>query len=113
MRSKAATGCLLAAAVSTPYFPVMGTTPTDIDPTTELIEEDEEQSLPELDAAIDLAQAVARAGDSAVRQSRAFLTRRLPHDRCQGDVLYVGKARSRKARHQLRARPAMTRASDA
>src|SRR5262249_60677740 len=43
----------LAAAASTAYFAAMNGTPKDIDPSTELIEDDEEQSLPELDPGID------------------------------------------------------------
>ncbi len=111
MRREAATGCSLAAAVSTPYFPVMGTTPTDIDPTTELIEEDEEQSLPELDAAIDLAQAVGSLPDgraailryAKVAPSSPGVYRMID---AKGDMLYVGKAKNIRRRIIAYARPA-------
>src|SRR5260370_41597148 len=60
-------GCLpwVAPFASTPYLRAMNGTKTDIDPTTELIEEDEDQALPEPETAIDLA---AGAGPLAIGQ---------------------------------------------
>src|SRR6476620_3422706 len=77
----------------------MNGTKNDIDPATELVEEDDEQALPEQEPAIDLA---ADAGPLAV--GRAVIARHAKHapsspgvyrmiDR-NGDVLYVGKAKS-------------------
>jgi excinuclease ABC subunit C len=88
----------------------MGTTPQDIDPTTELIEEDEEQSLPELDAAIDLAQAVGSLPDgraailryAKVAPSSPGVYRMID---TKGDVLYVGKAKNIRRRIIAYARP--------
>ena len=67
----------------------------DIDPSTELVEEDEDQALPEPEQEIDLTpqdlggrsrRGIARVGPRRHRrswQAGAGLARRLPHDRCQ------------------------------
>jgi excinuclease ABC subunit C len=88
----------------------MSGTPKDIDPSTELVEEDEEQSLPETDPGIDLA---AAAGPLAA--GRATIMRHAKTapggpgvyrmvDR-NGDVLYVGKAKSIRKRILSYTRP--------
>jgi excinuclease ABC subunit C len=77
----------------------MSGTPKDIDPSTELVEEDEEQSLPETDPGIDLATAAGPlAAGRAVIMRHAKTAPGGPGvyrmiDR-NGDVLYVGKAKS-------------------
>jgi excinuclease ABC subunit C len=88
----------------------MNGTKNDIDPATELVEEDDEQALPEQEPAIDLA---AGAGPLAV--GRAVIAR---HAKLapsspgvyrmidgKGDVLYVGKAKNIKKRVTAYARP--------
>ena len=69
---------------------LMNGTRKDIDPTTELLEEDEDQTLPEPESAIDLAAGAGPLGQLASGrrhhrscQARAVLARRLSHDRCQ------------------------------
>jgi excinuclease ABC subunit C len=88
----------------------MNTVKKDIDPTTDLTEEDEEQSLPEPDAGIDLA-----AADGSLPAGRAAILR---YSRlaplspgvyrmidAKGDVLYVGKAKNIRKRIVAYARP--------
>jgi excinuclease ABC subunit C len=102
--------CSLAAAVSTAYFAGMNGPPKDIDPSTELIEEDEEQSLPEPDAGIDLAAAGGSlpAGRAAILRysklapSSPGVYRMID---AKGDVLYVGKAKNIRRRVTAYARP--------
>ena len=90
----------------------MNGTKTDIDPTTELVEEDEDQSLPELE--VD-AGTEAAAGSSPLAAGRAAITR---HVRlapslpgvyrmidANGDVLYVGKAKNIRKRILAYTRP--------
>ncbi|MEA2938869.1 MAG: excinuclease subunit [Alphaproteobacteria bacterium] len=84
----------------------------DIDPATELVEEDEEQSLPELEpeSSIDLAGATGplAAGRAAITR-HARLAPSAPGVYrmidASGDVLYVGKAKNIKKRILAYARP--------
>jgi excinuclease ABC subunit C len=88
----------------------MSGTPKDIDPATELVEEDEEQSLPETDQGIDLATAAGPlAAGRAVIMRHAKTAPGGPGvyrmiDR-NGDVLYVGKAKSIRKRILSYTRP--------
>src|SRR5882672_10550581 len=88
----------------------MSGTPKDIDPSTELTEEDEEQSLPESDPGIDLAIAAGPlAAGRAVIMRHAKTAPGGPGvyrmiDR-NGDVLYVGKAKSIRKRILSYTRP--------
>jgi excinuclease ABC subunit C len=88
----------------------MSGTPKDIDPATELVEEDEEQSLPETEQAIDLATAAGPlAAGRAVIMRHAKTAPPGPGvyrmiDR-NGDVLYVGKAKSIRKRILSYTRP--------
>jgi len=84
----------------------------DVDPTTELAEEDEEQNLPELDreAEIDLAaEAAPLAAGRAVVARHAKLAPNGPGvyrmTDAKGDVLYVGKAKSIRKRIVAYTRP--------
>src|SRR5215470_12637118 len=91
-------------------FQTMSGTPKDIDPSTELVEEDEEQSLPETDPGIDLATAAGPlAAGRAVIMRHARTAPGGPGvyrmiDR-NGDVLYVGKAKSIRKRILSYTRP--------
>ncbi len=100
----------MAQTVSSPYLRGMNGTKNDIDPATELVEEDDEQALPEQEPAIDLA---AGAGPLAV--GRAVIAR---HAKLapsspgvyrmidgKGDVLYVGKAKNIRKRIIAYTRP--------
>src|SRR4249919_2956653 len=88
----------------------MNGTKNDIDPATELVEEDDEQALPEQEPAIDLA---ADAGPLAV--GRAVIARHAKHAPSspgvyrmidgKGDVLYVGKAKNIRKRIVAYTRP--------
>src|SRR5262249_2375671 len=88
----------------------MSGTPKDIDPSTELVEEDEEQSLPETDPGIDLATAAGPlAAGRAVIMRHAKTAPGGPGvyrmiDK-SGDVLYVGKAKSIRKRILSYTRP--------
>src|SRR5262244_4306875 len=88
----------------------MSGTPKDIDPSTELVEEDEEQSLPETDPGIDLATAAGPlAAGRAVIMRHAKTAPGGPGvyrmiDK-NGDVLYVGKAKSIRKRIVSYTRP--------
>jgi excinuclease ABC subunit C len=85
----------------------------DLDPTTDLVEEEDEQALPELDQdnAIDL----AAPGSSPLAAGRAAIARYAKHAPsspgvyrmidAKGDVLYVGKAKSIKKRIVAYTRP--------
>src|SRR5712692_11817686 len=88
----------------------MNTAKKDIDPTTELIEEDEEQSLPEQETGIDLAAAAGSlpAGRAAIsRYSKLAPTSPGVYRMidAKGDVLYVGKAKNIRKRIVAYARP--------
>jgi excinuclease ABC subunit C len=84
----------------------------DVDPATELAEEDEEPALPEVDQdiAIDLA-----AGDGSLAAGRAAIARHARHAPAspgvyrmvdaKGDVLYVGKAKNIRKRIVAYTRP--------
>jgi excinuclease ABC subunit C len=84
--------------------------PKDIDPSTELIEEDEEQPLPELDSGIDLAAAsgsLPAGRDAILRYSKLApsspgVYRMID---AKGDVLYVGKAKNIRRRIVAYGRP--------
>jgi excinuclease ABC subunit C len=88
----------------------MSGTPKDIDPSTELVEEDEEQSLPESDPAIDLAAAAGplAAGRAVIMRDAKTapggpgVYRMIDKN---GDVLYVGKAKSIRKRILSYTRP--------
>jgi excinuclease ABC subunit C len=100
----------LVATAGTAYLCNMNTAKKDIDPTTDLTEEDEDQSLPEPDAGIDLA-----AVDGSLPAGRAAILRyaRLAPLSpgvyrmidAKGDVLYVGKAKNIRKRIVAYARP--------
>ncbi len=100
----------VAQTVSSPYLRDMNGTKSDIDPATELVEEDEDQALPEQEPAIDLA---AGAGPLAV--GRAVIARHAKSAPsspgvyrmidAKGDVLYVGKAKNIRKRIIAYTRP--------
>jgi excinuclease ABC subunit C len=100
----------VAQTVSSPYLRNMNGTKSDIDPATELVEEDEDQALPEQEPAIDLA---AGAGPLAV--GRAVIARHAKSAPsspgvyrmidAKGDVLYVGKAKNIRKRIIAYTRP--------
>ena len=100
----------VAQTVPSPYLRNMNGTKSDIDPATDLVEEDEDQALPEQEPAIDLA---AGAGPLAV--GRAVIARHAklaPSSPgvyrmidATGDVLYVGKAKNIRKRIIAYTRP--------
>src|SRR3979409_1673764 len=93
----------------------MNGTKNDIDPTTELVEEDEDQGLPEPDAAIDLSAGVGPLGTGQLAIGRAVIARHAKHAPSSpgvyrmidatGDVLYVGKAKNIRKRIIAYTRP--------
>ena len=95
-----------------PYFAAMNGTKKDIDPSTDLAEEEEEQNLPDLEPAaeIDLA-----AGAGPLAAGRAAIARyaKLAPDApgvyrmidASGEVLYVGKAKNIRKRILAYTRP--------
>jgi excinuclease ABC subunit C len=100
----------VAQTVPSPYLHSMNGTKNDIDPATELVEEDEDQTLPEQESAIDLA---AGAGPLAVgRAVIAHHAKLAPSSPgvyrmidAKGDVLYVGKAKNIRKRIIAYTRP--------
>src|SRR5260370_40515595 len=86
----------------------MSPTKKDIDPATELVEEDEDQSLPEPDAAVENAAASLSAGRAVIERyaklapSSPGVYRMID---ANGDVLYVGKAKNIRKRIIAYARP--------
>src|ERR1700745_497517 len=87
----------------------MNGTKNDTDPTTELREDEEEPALPELESEIDLAAAGPLAAGRAVILNYAKLAPSSPGVYrmidANGDVLYVGKAKSIRKRIIAYARP--------
>src|SRR5262245_8803934 len=87
----------------------MNGTKRDIDPASELIEEDEEQALPESEQDIDLAAAGPLAVGRAVIADHAKLAPASPGVYrmidANGDVLYVGKAKNIRKRIVAYTRP--------
>jgi len=87
----------------------MNGTKNDIDPASELLEEDEEQALPEPEAELDLAAAGPLAVGRAVIASHAKLAPSSPGVYrmidAKGDVLYVGKAKNIRKRIIAYGRP--------
>ena len=92
----------------------MNGTKNDVDPTTELVDEDDEQALPEAETAIDTAiDLAAPAGPLAA--GRAVITGHARHAPsspgvyrmidAKGDVLYVGKAKNIRKRIIAYTRP--------
>ncbi len=87
----------------------MNGTKRDIDPASELLEEDEEQALPESEQDIDLAAAGPLAVGRAVIANHAKLAPSSPGVYrmidAKGDVLYVGKAKNIRKRIIAYGRP--------
>ena len=87
----------------------MNGTKRDIDPASELVEEDEEQALPESEQDIDLAAAGPLAVGRAVIANHAKLAPSSPGVYrmidAKGDVLYVGKAKNIRKRIIAYGRP--------
>ncbi len=86
----------------------MSPTKKDIDPATELVEEDEDQSLPEADAAVENAAASLPAGRAVIERSAKLAPSSPGVYRmidANGDVLYVGKAKNIRKRIIAYARP--------
>ena len=99
----------VAAAAPAPYLRSMNGSKNDIDPASELLEEDEEQALPEPEADLDLAAAGPLAVGRAVIASHAKLAPSSPGVYrmidAKGDVLYVGKAKNIRKRIIAYGRP--------
>jgi excinuclease ABC subunit C len=93
----------------------MNGTRKDIDPTTELLEEDEDQTLPEQESAIDLAAGAGPDATGQLASGRAVITDHARHAPSSpgvyrmidgnGEVLYVGKAKNIRKRIVAYTRP--------
>ena len=87
----------------------MNGTKNDIDPATELVEEDDDQALPEPEPALDLAAGAGLAVGRAVIARHAKLAPSSPGvyrmADAKGDVLYVGKAKNVRKRIIAYTRP--------
>src|SRR5262249_19553860 len=99
----------VAAVAARPYLASMNGTKRDIDPASELLEEDEEQALPESEQDIDLAAAGPLAVGRAVIANHTKLAPSSPGVYrmidAKGDVLYVGKAKNIRKRIIAYGRP--------
>jgi excinuclease ABC subunit C len=99
----------VAAAAPAPYLRSMNGTKGDIDPASELLDEDEEQALPEPEQELDLAAAGPLAVGRAVIATHAKLAPSSPGVYrmidAKGDVLYVGKAKNIRKRIIAYGRP--------
>src|SRR5947208_13078341 len=99
----------VAAAAPAPYLRSMNGSKNDIDPASELLEEDEEQALPEPEQDLDLAAVGPLAVGRAVIASHAKLAPSSPGVYrmidAKGDVLYVGKAKNIRKRIIAYGRP--------
>src|SRR5215467_7456675 len=94
------------------YLGAMSGEKRDIDPSTELVEEDEEQSLPEVERETALDLALGTGSLAAGRAAIARYARLAPTSPgvyrmidAKGDVLYVGKAKSIRRRIVAYTRP--------
>jgi excinuclease ABC subunit C len=93
----------------------MNGTRKDIDPTTELLEEDEDQTLPEQESPIDLAAGAGPDATGQLASGRAVITDHARHAPSSpgvyrmidgnGEVLYVGKAKNIRKRIVAYTRP--------
>jgi excinuclease ABC subunit C len=86
----------------------MSGTNKDVDPTTELLEEDEEQALPEQEAAIELAPGPLALGRAVIADHAKLAPSSPGVYRMidgKGDVLYVGKAKNIRKRIIAYTRP--------
>src|SRR2546425_10258524 len=110
-RYRLAPRCAVAAAAAAAYLSGMNGRQKDVDPTTELVEEDEEPTLPdpEREGAIGLAAPGPLAAGRAAIARHAKLAPTSPGVYrmidANGDVLYVGKAKSIRKRIAAYARP--------
>jgi excinuclease ABC subunit C len=101
----------LAAIPAKPYLCAMST-PRDIEPATQLVDEDEEQSLPPSEPVSDIDLAAVAGSLPAGREAIARHARLAPSSPgvyrmidAKGDVLYVGKAKNIRKRILAYARP--------
>src|SRR5262249_51086848 len=101
--------CPGAAAAPRPYPPTTTGSQRDIEPASELLEDDDEQALPESEQDIDLAAAGPLAVGRAVIANHAKLAPSSPGVYrmidAKGDVLYVGKAKNIRKRIIAYGRP--------